>query len=81
MDWKQEEMFLMSTFVKIIENELNTSLSCVGYRQMTENLYLKYGVNVAKEKTLVRLWNLLIQMELTNKKVKLLCVENIYLDI
>ena len=48
-------MFLMSTFVKIIENELNTSLSCVGYRQMTENLYLKYGVNVAKEKTLVRL--------------------------
>ena len=34
---------------KIIENELNTSLSCVGYRQMTENLCLKYGVNVAKE--------------------------------
>ena len=33
---------------KIIENELNTSLSCVSYRQMTENLCLKYGVNVAK---------------------------------
>ena len=34
---------------KKIENELNTSLSCVSYRQMTENLCLKYGVNVAKE--------------------------------
>ena len=34
---------------KMIENELNTSLSCVGYRQMTENLCLKYGVNVTKE--------------------------------
>ena len=34
---------------KITENELNTSLSCVSYCQVTENLYLKYGVNVAKE--------------------------------
>ena len=34
---------------KIIKNELNTSPSCVGYRQRTENLCLKYGVNVAKE--------------------------------
>ena len=34
---------------KIIENELSTSLSCVSYHQMTENLCLKYGVNVAKE--------------------------------
>ena len=33
---------------KIIENELNTSLSCVSYCQMTETLCLKYGVNVAK---------------------------------
>ena len=31
------------------ENELNTSLSSVGYRQMTENFCLKYGVNVAME--------------------------------
>ena len=34
---------------RMIENELNTSLSCVEYRQTTENLCLKYGVNVAME--------------------------------
>ena len=34
---------------RIIENELNTSLSCVEYRQTTENLRLKYGANVAME--------------------------------
>ena len=34
---------------KIIENELNTFLSCVSYRQMIGNLCWKYGVNVVKE--------------------------------
>ena len=37
---------------KMMENELNTSLSCVGYHQITENLCLKYGVDVAKENLL-----------------------------
>ena len=34
---------------RMIENELNTSLSFVEYRQTTENLCLKYGVNVVME--------------------------------
>lgn len=33
----------------IIENEFSTSLSCVGYRQMTENICLKFGINVSRE--------------------------------
>ena len=33
----------------IIANELGTSSSQFGYKQMTENISLKYGVNVAKE--------------------------------
>ena len=44
-----EQGFSDNQLCKIIENELNTSLSCVNYHQMTENLCLKYGVNVAKE--------------------------------
>ena len=34
---------------EIIDTELSTSLSSIGYRQMTECLSIKYGVNVAKE--------------------------------
>ena len=30
-------------------NELGTSLHTVGYRQMTENVYIKYNINVSKE--------------------------------
>ena len=33
----------------IISNELGTSLANVGYRQMTEFISLKYGINIAKE--------------------------------
>lgn len=33
----------------VIENELQTSLSKVGYRQMTENVCMKYGFCVSKE--------------------------------
>ena len=33
----------------MVENELNTSLTCVGYRQVTEHLTLKYGANISKE--------------------------------
>ena len=33
----------------IIVNELGTSLHTVGYRQMTENVYIKYNINVSKE--------------------------------
>ena len=35
--------------VAIISNELRTSLANVGYRQMTEFISLKYGINIAKE--------------------------------
>ena len=33
----------------IISNELGTSLANVGYRQRTEFISLKYGINIAKE--------------------------------
>ena len=33
----------------IIVSELGTSLHTVGYRQMTENVYIKYKINVSKE--------------------------------
>ena len=33
----------------IISNELGTSLANVGYRQMTEFISLKYGINIANE--------------------------------
>ena len=33
----------------IIVNELGTSLHTVGYRQMTENVCIKYNINVSKE--------------------------------
>ena len=33
----------------IIENEMQTSLSNVGYRQMTENICLKYDINISRE--------------------------------
>ena len=32
-----------------IRNELSTCLSLVGYRQMTESLSVKYGINISKE--------------------------------
>ena len=30
-------------------NELGTSLHAAGYRPMTENVYIKYNINVSKE--------------------------------
>ena len=36
---------------KIILNELTTSRSCIGYRQMTEMVNLKYGLNISRERT------------------------------
>ena len=33
----------------IISNEFGTSLANVGYRQMTEFISLKFGINIAKE--------------------------------
>ena len=38
-----------TVLVGMIKNELQTSLSNVGYRQMTENICLKYGVCVSRE--------------------------------
>ena len=38
-----------------IRNELGSSLSLVGYRQMYENLTLKYNINTSKEKVRVAL--------------------------
>ena len=34
---------------QVISNELCSSVSLVGYRQMTECISLKYGINVSKE--------------------------------
>ena len=33
----------------ITVNELGTSLHTIGYRQMTENICIKYNINVSKE--------------------------------
>ena len=36
--------------IKLVSNELSTSLSRVGYRQFTEMLNIKYDVNIAKDR-------------------------------